>query len=113
MRKKYSDPLMFSSVLLTSLPIQHSGEPSPIDDWDSVSPGPTSKGLRLNSSPASEEPAVSIENPVEQAVTAPEIIQEEAPAAEPDPAPAAPLEVEPVIDTIVPEETLEPAQAGE
>jgi hypothetical protein len=111
MKKKYSDPLMFSSVLLSGIPINKSGEgtQAPDEEWSDSSSGAC---LMLNSAPAQEAAdPLTIVNPVEEAVTAPEGVQEELPAE--DPAAASPLEVAPVIDSLVPEDTSEPAPAGE
>lgn len=106
MKKKYSDPLMYPATLLT-IPIDPSpiGHPTdPDEPWDEED-GNNINGAKfmLNAAPAqtSAEP-LTIVNPVEEAVTEPA-----AAAAAEEGAPAATLsEVEPVIDSIVPDETV-------
>ncbi len=109
MKKRYSDPLMFSSALLTGIVINVSdnGTTGPNDEWDDddadagINAAP---GLRLNAAPAARksEP-VTIVNPVEEAVNSTEVVTEEASGTATTTA-ASPLEVESVIDEIVPDE---------
>lgn len=109
MRKKYSDPLMFSAVLLGEIPIgKNSGEIAPDNEGDDEIGLPD---LSVNNTPGIEasEP-VTIVNPVEEAVSSEEaVVDSTAPAAES----VSPLEVEPIIDSLVPDETGASAEAGE
>lgn len=117
MRKKYSDPLMFSSVIMSSIPVTPSqpGTISPDDDWDD-NRGAGASVFSVNSAagaPASEDP-VSIVNPVEEAVNSASTsvttgVTTESPV---EAVSTSPLEVTPVIDEIVPETTEEAASAG-
>ena len=114
MKKRYSDPLMFSSALLTTIPIKVSDEGTlgPDDDWDddNADAGINTGGLRLNAAPAKKaSDPVTIVNPVEEAVNSTEVVTEEATGGATTAAAPA-LEVEPVIDEIVPEEA--PATAA-
>lgn len=117
MRKKYSDPLMFSSVIMSSIlvtPSQH-GTISPDDELDDDQ-GAGASVFSVNSAagaPVSEDP-VSIVNPVEEAVNSASTsvttgITTESPV---EAVSTSPLEVTPVIEEIVPEVTEEAASAG-
>ena len=122
MKKKYSDPLMFASrSILMTIPITNSqsGHISEGDD-DWVDDDGAKSRFSINSYsgvPASEDP-VTIVNPVEEAVTsastsattgvtAGATIESSVEAVS-----TSPLEVESVIDEIVPEVTEEAATAG-
>ena len=111
MKKKYSDPLMFSAVLLGEIPIgKKSGEIAP-DDEVIVDDEADLGDLSVNYTPGIEasEP-VTIVNPVEEAVSSEETaVDSTAPAAES----SSPLEVAPIIDSLVPDETGASAEAGE
>ena len=102
MKKKYSDPLMFSSVLLSGIDIPPSGGEgdSPVDNvW-----GSKKSKVTVNSMPVTAEPAedVKIVSPVEEATAGvSESPVESAGTAETTVIP----EVTPVIDTLVEEET--------
>lgn len=102
MKKKYSDPLMFSSVLLSGIDIPPSGGEgdSPGDNvW-----GSKKSKVTVNSMPGTAEPAedVKIVSPVEEATAdVSESPVESAGKAETTVIP----EVTPVIDTLVEEET--------
>ena len=114
MKKRYSDPLMFSSALLTTIPIKVSDEGTlgPDVDWDDDNgdAGINAGGLRLNAASAKQvSDPVTIVNPVEKAVNSTEVVTEEATGGATTAAASA-LEVEPVIDEIVPEEA--PATAA-
>ena len=112
MKKKYSDPLMFSSALLTTIPIKPSdnGTIGPDDPWDEDEAAGAAAGLRLNASPSQQtSDPVTIVNPVEEAVNSTDTVTEEASGTATTTTPS-PLEVEPVIDDIVPEEA--PASAA-
>ena len=114
MKKRYSDPLMFSSALLTTIPIKVSdnGTIGPDDEFDDDDgdAGINAGGLRLNAAPAKKaSDPVTIVNPVEEAVNSTEVVTEEATGGVTTAA-ASTLEVEPVIDEIVPEEA--PATTG-
>jgi hypothetical protein len=109
-KKKYSDPLMFSSALLTTIPIKPSdnGTIGPDDPWDEDDAA-AAAGLRLNASPSQQtSDPVTIVNPIEEAVNSTDSVTEEASGTATTTTPS-PLEVEPVIDDIVPEEA--PASA--
>lgn len=118
MRKKYSDPLIFASrSILTTIPVtpSQSGHTTPDDEWEDDAEGLKSS-FSINSfsaAPASEEP-VTIVNPVEEAVnsattaatsTTAGVTTESAVEA----VTTSPLEVESVIDEIVPDESVEAA----
>lgn len=110
MKKKYSDPLMFSSALLTTIPMKPSdnGTIGPDEPWDEDEAA-AAAGLRLNASPSQQtSDPVTIVNPVEEAVNSTDTVTEEASGTATTTTPS-PLEVEPVIDDIVPEEA--PASA--
>ena len=114
MKKRYSDPLMFSSTLLATIPIKVSdnGTPGTDDPWDDDDgdAGINAGGLRLNAASAKQvSDPVTIVNPVEKAVNSTEVVTEEATGGATTAAASA-LEVEPVIDEIVPEEA--PATAA-
>ena len=118
MRKKYSDPLMFPSTILTTLPItQSQGGAIGDGEWDeedSATPGGISVfSVNSAAAPASEDP-VSIVNPVEEAVNSASTsvttgITTESPG---ETVTTSPLEVEPIINEIVPEVAEEAASAG-
>ena len=102
MKKKYSDPLMFSATLLTTIPIKPSDEGSsgPSTDLDS---DPTLKGLNINAYPSRQgSDPVTIVNPVDETVNSTDAVPEKAPGTASRP--SSP-EVESIIDEIVPEET--------
>lgn len=102
MKKKYSDPLMFSAALLTTIPIKTSvdGSSGPDTDLDS---DPTLNGLNINASPVRQgTDPVTIVNPVEEPVNSTDAVPEKAPGTAKRP---SSMEVESVIDEIVPEET--------
>jgi hypothetical protein len=106
-KKKYSDPLMFSSALLTTIPIKPSdnGTIGPDDPWDEDEAAGAAAGLRLNASPSQQtSDPVTIVNPVEEAVNSTDTVTEEASGTATTTTPS-PLEVEPVIDGIVPDGT--------
>lgn len=109
MKKKYSDPLMFSAVLLSDIPVTTSIEPTPGPDNEGDDGVELPNGLTVNSLPGIEttEP-LTIVNPVEEAVNSEDTTVTDAPAAETP----SPLEVEPIIDSLVPEETAS-AEVGE
>lgn len=110
MRKKYSDPLMFPAILLSggidagASPNSGYGGDEEWGDDDGNNAGGNASSLMMNSRPALKvaDPLTIDSNPVEESVTSAE-------AAAGDPAEAgsvaAPslLEVEPVIDEIVPD----------
>lgn len=116
MKKKYSDPLLFASFMLTGpivIEISDEGEmPSNVRATKSV--------FSVNSAaiaPASEDP-VTIVNPVEEAVTNAStgvtagVTSESSAEAVSETTTTSPLEVESIIDEIVPEVTEEAATAG-
>lgn len=105
MRKKYSDPLMFTSnVLLTIGPLHPSqnGDTPPVDEEEEDTDATNS--LMMNSAPAQQatEP-LTIVNPVEEAVTSSDVVTEESGAA--STTETSPLEVAPIINDIVPDGT--------
>lgn len=108
MRKKYSDPLMFPSILLNgTMPVGISGEITPTPDEEITE----SSKVLMNAAPATRtvEDPVTIVNPVEEAVTNASTsvttgITTESPV---EAVSTSPLEVESVIDEIVPEVTEE------
>lgn len=111
MKKKYSDPLVFASRILTDPiplnPSQH-GTPGPDEGWDDSWDDNNRSVFSINSfmaAPASEEP-VTVVNPVEEAATG--YSTESAAEA----ASTSTLEVAPVIDEIVPEVAEETAASG-
>jgi len=118
MKKKYSNPLMFSSILLTGIEIGPSGEGtigSGDDEWDNVRRSVFSVNSAM-AVPASEEP-VTIVNPVEEAVTsastsATTSVEAGITGNDVGGITSSPLEIEPIIDEIVPEVTEEAATAG-
>lgn len=98
MRKKYSDPLMFSSMVLASIPANPSqpGTSSPDDDWDDDDGGAK---FSVNADPASaSEDPVSIVSPAEDEL--------ETPAADPV------SEVPSVLEELVPAESADSSPAG-
>jgi len=99
--------LASSGTITGSQEIVIGGGDGEFDDGDD---GNGAKGLMMNSVPAQQasEP-LTIVNPVEEAVTSTEVITEESSGEASSTAPS-PLEVAPVIDDIVPDET---ASAGE
>ena len=108
MKKKYSDPLMFSTVLLNGGIVHKpsgNGEIGPDEDVDEID----LPDLSVNFTPGIEasEP-VTIVNSVEEAVNSEEAAVTETPAT----GSSSPLEVAPIIDSLVPEET-GTAEAGE
>lgn len=106
MRKKYSDPLMFPSVLLGGIVVSGSdnGEVGPDGDITLNSIGPAGAKFGINSAPAASE--VTIVDPAEA-----EVVTEEAPAE--IPVETVPEE-ESVIDMLAPVEEAAPAaEAGE
>lgn len=108
MKKKYSDPLMFSTVLLNGgivIGPSGNGEIAPDEDVDDID----LPNLSVNSTPGikASDP-VTIVNPVEEAVKSEETAVTEAPAA----GSSSPIEVTPIIDSLVPEAT-GAAEAGE
>lgn len=114
MKKKYSDPLMFSSTLLDTIPVDPSetGAVGPKDEsWNED--GNNANNLYMNASPAKQSSApVSIVNPVEEAMNSTEASPEKAPGN--TTSTHSPLEVESVINEIVPDESATPvAAAGE
>lgn len=119
MKKKYSNPLMFSSILLTGIEIGPSPEGtigSGDDEWDNVRRSVFSVNSAM-AVPASEEP-VTIVNPVEEAVTSASTSATTSVEAgittgnDVGGITSSPLEIEPIIDEIVPEVTEEAATAG-
>lgn len=102
MKKKYSDPLMFSSVLLSGIDIPPSG-------GEGGSPGDNAWGgkkakLTIDSTRGTVEPAedVKIVSPVEEATAG----VNDSPVESEDTAETTVIpEVTPVIDTLVEEET--------
>lgn len=112
MRRKYSDPLMFPAMLLTIGDTTTSNEGvigSGDDDWVDEDGSNGAKGVMVNSAPAKQasEP-LTIVDPVEEAVTNTEVITEESSGEASSTASStdsSPLEVETVIDQIVPDET--------
>lgn len=113
MRKKYSDPLMFPAVFLASSGTITGSQEIVIGggdgEWNDGDDGNGAKGLMMNSVPAQQasEP-LTIVNPVEEAVTNTEVITEESSGEASSTASStdsSPLEVETVIDQIVPDET--------
>ena len=120
MRKKYSDPLMFASrSILMTVPITHSqgSDVPPIDpgddEWDDNSKKSVFSVNSANVVPASEDP-VTIVNPVEEAVNSATTSVTAGVTTESavEPVTTSPLEVESVIDEIVPEATEESATAA-
>ena len=113
MKKKYSDPLMFSSALLTTIPVDpsDSGVVGPDEPWDEDDNNANS--LYMNASPAKQSSApVSIVNPVEEAMNSTEASPEKAPGN--TTSTHSPLEVESVINEIVTDESATSvAAAGE
>lgn len=108
MKKKYSDPLMFSTVLLNGgIVVNNSvqGEIGPDGNGDDID----LPDLSVNFTPGikASDP-VTIVNPVEEAVKSEETAVTEAPAA----SSSSPIEVTPIIDSLVPEAT-GAAEAGE
>ena len=108
MKKKYSDPLMFSTVLLNGgIVVEPSvnGEIAPDEIGDDID----LPNLSVNFTPGikASDP-VTIVNPVEEAVKSEETAVTEAPAA----GSSSPIEVTPIIDSLVPEAT-GAAEAGE
>lgn len=100
---------MFSSVLLnTGIVVKPSGhgEIGPDEEIDDDVELPD---LSVNHTPGIESTeALTIVNPVEEAVNSEETVVTDAPAADT----SSPLEVAPIIDSLVPEET-DPVEAGE
>lgn len=111
MKKKYSDPLMFASRILTDpIPLTPSqnGEPGPDVGWEDSWEDNKRSVFSINSftaAPASEEP-VTVVNPVEEAATS--FSTESAVEA----VSTSTLEVAPIIDEIVPEVAEETATSG-
>lgn len=112
MRKKYSDPLMFPAALLLSGTLNPSQEGTiggGDDEWDDSKGAGSANGLMMNSAPAQQaSDPLTIVNPVEEAVTNTEVITEESSGEASSTASStdsSPLEVETVIDQIVPDET--------
>lgn len=114
MRKKYSNPLMYPSILLSSsgdIGPHQSGEPTPDDPWEDAGMGSAVDGTAsLNSMPAKRtaEP-LTIVSPVEEAITSSDN-EESSSDATPE---SSPLEVGSVIETIVPEEDPLTTETGE
>ena len=109
MKKKYSDPLMFSTVLLNGgIVIGPSGN-GEIGPDDEIGDDIDLPNLSVNFTPGikASDP-VTIVNPVEEAVKSEETAVTEAPAA----GSSSPIEVTPIIDSLVPEAT-GAAEAGE
>lgn len=118
MRKKYSDPLMFPAALLTIGNLNPSqegtigGGGSGDDEWDNLEGAGSANGLMIDSAPAQQASnPVTIVNPVEEAVTSTDVVTEESSSAGSS-VESSPLEVTPVIDQIVPDETAETAASG-
>lgn len=113
MKKKYSDPLVIPSVMLGGIGFGDSdnGGQGPIDvEIPLNSAGGSVPAPVMNSVPTEESAGAVSLNPVEEAVGSEEILGgETAPEAEA----ASPLEAESVIDTLVPDESASPVQAGE
>jgi len=107
MRKKYSDPLMFPSVLLTGIDVNESdnGEVGP--DGLLSSKAKRLAAPKLNAAPAEETSnSVMIVDPVEETGNS-------AGSDAADMLTEGTSEAEPVIDMLVPDETTAPAEAGE
>lgn len=113
MKKKYSDPLMFSSTLLTGITVTHSQEGTigGGDDWDDDANG--TSGLRVNASPSQQtSDPVTIVNPVEEAVNSTDVNTEEISGT--TSTTSSPLGAEAVIDGLVPDgSTASSPSAGE
>lgn len=115
MRKKYSDPLMFPAALLAIGPLKPSQEGtigSGNEEWDDSIGAGSANGLMIDSAPAQQaSDPLTIVNPVEEAVTSTDVVTEESSSAGSS-VESSPLEVTPVIDQIVPDETAETAASG-
>lgn len=115
MRKKYSDPLMFSAMLLSG-GIDAGASPNSgwggEEEWDDEDGGNKSASVLMNSSPALQagESLTIDSNPVEESIISSEAVTGVPSEAGSDPSSA--LEVAPVINALVPDETA-PSGAAE
>lgn len=113
MKKKYSDPLVIPSVMLTGIGFNESdqGGEGPINvEIPLNSVGGTIAAPVMNSAPTEESAGAVSLNPVEEAVSSEEILGEEVSS---EAGASSPLEAESVIDMLVPDGTASSEQAGE
>lgn len=113
MKKKYSDPLMFPTVLLDDIIVSPSNNGGQGPDDEVPLNASRKVGPMLNSAPAMETTdPVSIVNPVEEAVTSPETAVEETSGESATTVESSPLEAGSVMDDIVPTGETEAAAEG-
>lgn len=120
MKKKYSDPLIFASRLLIE-PIDLNDSQEVVEPPDAIGGNGRAKSIfSVNgaSATSASEDSLTIVNPVEEAVTSAStsvtagVTSEGSGNAVSETITSSPLEVEPIIDEIVPEVTEEAATAG-
>lgn len=111
MKKKYSDPMMFPSILLGDIVVSGSDDIVIGDDDEITINGSGTGALGINAGPAAElSDSVTISNPVEEAAGSEEVITDGASA---EAAVSSPLEAETVMDMLAPAEDMAPAEVGE
>ena len=116
MKKNYSDPLIFASRLLIE-PIDLTDSQELVDPPDAIGGNGRARSVfSVNgaSAASASEDTLTIVNPVEEAVTSAStsVTTEGAVKEVPEAVTTSPLEVEPIINEIVPEVTEEAATAG-
>ena len=111
MKKKYSDPMMFSSILLGDIVVSGSDDTVIGDDDEITINGSRSGALGINADPAAGlSDSVTISNPVEDAAGSEEVITDGASA---EAAVSSPLEAGTVMDMLAPAEDIAHTEAGE
>lgn len=111
MKKKYSDPMMFPSILLGGIVVSGSDDTVIGDDGEITINGSGAGTLGINAAPGADlSDSVTISNPVEDAAGSEEVITDGASA---EAAVSSPLEAGTVMDMLAPAEDIAPAEAGE